>query len=77
MIAALIGWIAAVIFLHMTVYYVHDNSSQFLIWTLGLLLGAAVYCPINSYGVVVIEASPSHLSGTAHAIVAFAANGNI
>lgn len=74
MIVALIGWIGTVISLHMTVYFVQENSSQFFIWTLGLLLGAAVYCPINSYGVVVIEASPSHLSGTAHALVAFAAN---
>ncbi|CAD5126183.1 DgyrCDS14353 [Dimorphilus gyrociliatus] len=74
MIATLIGWIGTITFLHLTVFLVNKDSSQLLIWTLGLLLGAAVYCPINSYGVVVIEASPSHLSGTAHALVGFAAN---
>lgn len=41
----------------------------------GMILGASMFGPISIYGIVASESFPAHLSGTAHAIVALAANG--
>lgn len=54
--------------------HVNSTSSQLLITSLGFALGASLYGPIAIYGVVATESSPPHLSGTAHAVVALAAN---
>lgn len=61
-------------FLHLLQFNVNETSSQFWIATLGFMLGVCFYGPIAIYGVVASENSPAHLSGTAHAIVALAAN---
>lgn len=44
---------------------------------IGFGLGFALYGPIALYGIMAIEASPAHISGTSQAIVALAANGKI
>lgn len=41
----------------------------------GFLLGVGIYGPMALYGVIATEAAPAHLSGTSHAIVAMASNG--
>lgn len=41
----------------------------------GMVLGASMFGPISIYGIVASESFPAHLSGTAHAVVALAANG--
>ena len=38
-------------------------------------LGFGLYGPVSLYGVMAVEAAPTHLSGTSHAICALAANG--
>lgn len=43
----------------------------------GGLLGFSLYGPISLYGVMAMEAAPTHLAGTSHAIVGLAANGEI
>lgn len=48
---------------------------QWLISALVFGIGFSLYTAINLYGVLVMENSPPGLSGTAHAIVALAANG--
>ncbi|XP_023212416.1 glucose-6-phosphate exchanger SLC37A4-like isoform X1 [Centruroides sculpturatus] len=60
--------------LHLLKYFVNENSSKLWITSIGMMLGACYYGPIAIYGVVATESAPSHLSGTAHAIVALAAN---
>ncbi|XP_067137595.1 glucose-6-phosphate exchanger SLC37A4-like [Centruroides vittatus] len=60
--------------LHLLKFYVNENSSKLWITSIGMMLGACYYGPIAIYGVVATESAPSHLSGTAHAIVALAAN---
>ncbi|KAG0720442.1 Glucose-6-phosphate exchanger SLC37A4 [Chionoecetes opilio] len=40
----------------------------------GAVLGASMFGPISIYGIVASESFPAHLSGTAHAFVALAAN---
>ena len=37
-------------------------------------MGFGFYGPVSLYGVMAIEAAPTHLSGTSHAIVAMSAN---
>ena len=54
---------------------VDQNSSQLLISTIGFVLGGCLYGPIAIFGVAASESAPTHLSGTAHAVVALAANG--
>lgn len=61
-------------FLHLLQFNIIETSSQLWIATLGFMLGVCFYGPIAIYGVVACENSPAHLSGTAHAIVALAAN---
>lgn len=47
---------------------------EVLIFVTGFLMGFGLYGPISLYGVMAIEAAPTHLSGTSNAIVAFWAN---
>lgn len=60
---------------HILYFNVHEDTSRFLIAALGFVLGACLYGPIALFGILATESSPPHLSGTAHAIVALAANG--
>ena len=48
---------------------------QLFIAISGFLVGFGIYGPVALYGVMAMEAAPSHLSGTAHAITGLAANG--
>ena len=48
---------------------------QVFVSSVGILLGASMFGPISIYGIVASESFPAHLSGTAHAVVALAANG--
>ena len=53
-------------------------SSVLLQWLISALvfgIGFSLYTAINLYGVLAMENSPPGLSGTTHAIVALAANG--
>lgn len=49
-------------------------SSQVVVSGVGAVLGASMFGPISIYGIVASESFPAHLSGTAHAFVALAAN---
>ena len=51
--------------------------SPFQMWItlVGFVLGFGIYGPCSLYGVMAIEAAPTHLAGAAHATVALAANG--
>ena len=62
--------------LHGFRFHVDASTSQLFITSLGFLLGCALYGPIAIFGVMASTAAPTHLSGTSHAIVALAANGN-
>jgi len=50
---------------------------QMLITLIGFMIGFSVYGPVSLYGVMAIEAAPTHLSGTSHAIVALACNSKL
>lgn len=50
------------------------HTSQAVVSVVGMVLGASMYGPISIYGIVASESFPTHLSGTAHAVVALAAN---
>lgn len=50
------------------------TSSQVVVSAVGAVLGASMFGPISIYGIVASESFPAHLSGTAHAFVALAAN---
>lgn len=63
--------------LHGFRFHVDASTSQLFITTLGFILGCALYGPIAIFGVMASTAAPTHLSGTSHAIVALAANGNV
>jgi len=52
----------------------YDRLLQILISLVGFIIGFGVYGPVSLYGVMAIEAAPTHLSGTSHAIVSFACN---
>lgn len=71
---ALVFMIFVAVGLHLLYFTVDSTSSQLWITTVGFLLGASLYGPIAIFGVVATEAAPVALSGTAHAIVALAAN---
>lgn len=60
--------------LHLLNYILTTNTSQVLVSSVGFLLGASMFGPISIYGIVASESFPAHLSGTAHAVVALAAN---
>lgn len=49
---------------------------QIFLTLIGFGLGACLYACIAIFGIVASESYPAHLSGTAHAFVALAANGN-
>ena len=71
---ALIFMVGVAVSLHLLYFTVGPSSSQAWIMAVGFLLGASLYGPIAIFGVVATEAAPVALSGTAHAIVALAAN---
>ena len=60
--------------LHLLHFTVNSQSSRGWISFIGFCLGSGLYAAINVYGVVATESAPVALSGTAHAIVALAAN---
>lgn len=72
--AALIFTVLATVGFHLMVFTLNASSYGLWINAVGALLGASLYGPIAIYGVVATESAPDHLSGTAHAIVALAAN---
>lgn len=59
---------------HLLYFQVDSNSSPYLITTIGFIVGACVCGPIALFGIIATETAPVHLSGTAHAFVALAAN---
>ncbi|XP_057373554.1 glucose-6-phosphate exchanger SLC37A4-like [Daphnia carinata] len=61
-------------FLFVLTTFVTTYTSQFFLTVIGFGLGACLYACIAIYGIVASESYPSHLSGTAHAVVALAAN---
>jgi OPA family glycerol-6-phosphate transporter-like MFS transporter 4 len=71
---ALIFMIGVAVCLHLLYFTVDSNSSHLWITCVGFMLGASLCGPIAIFGVVATEAAPVALSGTAHAIVALAAN---
>ncbi|XP_003739377.1 glucose-6-phosphate exchanger SLC37A4 [Galendromus occidentalis] len=72
--AAIFFFFCTAVCLHILVFVVDQNTSQFLIAVIGFTLGAAVYGDIAIFGIVSCESAPVHLSGSAHAITSFAAN---
>ncbi|XP_077500160.1 glucose-6-phosphate exchanger SLC37A4-like [Amblyomma americanum] len=61
----------ATVAFHVFGYSLTERSSELLISTIGLALGACLYGAMAIFGVVASECVPAHLSGTSHAIVAF------
>lgn len=53
---------------------ISPSSSQMMLSCVGFGLGACLFACIAIFGIVASESYPAHLSGTAHAIVALAAN---
>lgn len=51
-----------------------QDQAQGWITVVGFALGVGIYGPCSLYGVMAIEAAPTHLAGAAHATVALAAN---
>eukprot|EP00914_Ancora_sagittata_P000335 GHVO01000946.1.p1 GENE.GHVO01000946.1~~GHVO01000946.1.p1 ORF type:complete len:417 (+),score=18.11 GHVO01000946.1:1-1251(+) len=60
--------------LHLFLFHVNSTTPQVVIMIIGFIIGFGLYGPISLYGVMAIEAAPSHLTGTSHAIVSLAAN---
>ncbi|KAI1280432.1 Glucose-6-phosphate exchanger SLC37A4 [Halotydeus destructor] len=60
--------------LHLLRFNVDYDSSKLFITTIGFTLGACLYGCIAIFGVVATESAPPQSSGTAHAVVALAAN---
>jgi len=54
--------------------FISQSSSQVVLSCIGFGLGACLFACIAIFGIVASESYPAHLSGTAHAIVALAAN---
>lgn len=63
-----------IVSLHFFYFNVDSQSSTAWISLIGFCLGAGLFGVINVFGVVATESAPVALSGTAHAIVALAAN---
>ena len=61
-------------FLNLLIKYI--LPIQIFLTVIGFGLGACLYACIAIFGIVASESYPAHLSGTAHAFVALAANGN-
>ncbi|KAI0229837.1 Glucose-6-phosphate exchanger SLC37A4 [Lamellibrachia satsuma] len=51
-----------------------QENAHVWITVVGFVLGVGIYGPCSLYGVMAIEAAPTHLAGAAHATVALAAN---
>lgn len=60
--------------LHCLSFLVTSGTSQVWIMAVGFTMGFGIYGPVSLYGVMAIEAAPTHLSGTSHAIVSLASN---
>ncbi|XP_045613953.1 glucose-6-phosphate exchanger SLC37A4-like isoform X1 [Procambarus clarkii] len=60
--------------LHFLRVFLTPHTSQMVVSGVGVVLGASMFGPISIYGIVASETFPAHLSGTAHAVVALAAN---
>lgn len=60
--------------LYVLTFVLTPASSQVVVSGVGAVLGASMFGPISIYGIVASESFPAHLSGTAHAFVALAAN---
>lgn len=71
---ALLFMIGVAVSLHLLYFAVDSSSTQLWITCVGFMMGASLYGPIAIFGVVATESAPVALSGTAHAIVALAAN---
>ncbi|RWS02953.1 glucose-6-phosphate translocase-like protein [Dinothrombium tinctorium] len=71
---AILFMIGVTLCFHLFYFNVNQHSSQLFISSVGFLLGACLYGPIAIFGVVASESVPINLSGTAHAMVALAAN---
>ena len=54
--------------------FLHGWLLQMLITLIGFIIGFGIYGPVSLYGVMAIEAAPTHLSGTSHAVVSLACN---
>jgi len=61
--------------LYILTNFISQTSSQLVLSCVGFGLGACLFACIAIFGIVASESYPAHLSGTAHAIVALAANG--
>ncbi|XP_071513706.1 glucose-6-phosphate exchanger SLC37A4-like isoform X1 [Panulirus ornatus] len=59
---------------HLLRTFLTPHTSQAMVSGVGMVLGASMFGPISIYGIVASESFPAHLSGTAHAVVALAAN---
>ncbi|XP_072162958.1 glucose-6-phosphate exchanger SLC37A4-like [Diadema setosum] len=62
------------LFIYLLRNYIHASSYQEVILIVGLFLGVSQYSCVTLYGIITIESAPTHLSGTAHAFAALAAN---
>ena len=71
-------WFMAGVALHLFTLtrFIDGSSAQILLSFVGFGLGACLFACIAIFGIVASESYPAHLSGTAHAIVALAANSN-
>lgn len=74
LIVASVFMLACAVGLHLLNYILTISTSQIFVSSVGFLLGASMFGPISIYGIVASESFPAHLSGTAHAVVALAAN---
>lgn len=63
--------------LHSLCFWIDTDSSLMFINLLAFILGLSLYGPIAIFGVIASESVPKNLSGTSHAIVALAANGDL
>ncbi|XP_042238380.1 glucose-6-phosphate exchanger SLC37A4-like isoform X1 [Homarus americanus] len=66
--------VACTVGVHSLRTFLTPSTSQVVVSGVGMLLGASMFGPISIYGIVASESFPAHLSGTAHAVVALAAN---
>ncbi|XP_068248384.1 glucose-6-phosphate exchanger SLC37A4-like [Palaemon carinicauda] len=74
LIVASVFMLGCAVGLHLLNYILTISTSQIFVSSVGVLLGASMFGPISIYGIVASESFPAHLSGTAHAVVALAAN---
>ncbi|KAK2189991.1 hypothetical protein NP493_89g00014 [Ridgeia piscesae] len=69
-----IAFIAVCLLSLATLIYIPQDLIQSWITVVGCALGFGIYGPCSLYGVMAIEAAPTHLAGATHATVALAAN---